>query len=119
MPRPGAERSPANNVRWLGAWLYCHWLGTKTGRAYRLPTEAEWEYVARGEEGRLWPWGNSPPDKTRGYRWTHKPWNAEAPWTKCPVGSFPAGATPEGVMDLLAQVRQLNKTFGDFRGWQS
>jgi len=101
VPRHGAERSPANRVTWLGAMFYCHWLETKTGRACRLPTEAEWEYVARGEDGRLWPWGNSPPDKTRGNRWTHKPWNAEAPWTKCPVGSFPAGATPEGVMDLL------------------
>ena len=46
-PVPGAEQRPAVGVSWRGARAYCRWLSQKTGRRYRLPTEAEWEAAAR------------------------------------------------------------------------
>lgn len=50
---------PVVNVAWQDAVDYCEWLSRKTGKLYRLPTEAEWEKAARGENGQIYPWGNS------------------------------------------------------------
>lgn len=49
---------PVVNVSWYDAIAYCKWLSEMTGKAYRLPTEAEWEKAARGENGQLFPWGD-------------------------------------------------------------
>ncbi|MFD2567564.1 SUMF1/EgtB/PvdO family nonheme iron enzyme [Pseudotenacibaculum haliotis] len=46
--KPGYESYPVANVSWYGANAYCKWLSKKTGKSYRLPTESEWEYAARG-----------------------------------------------------------------------
>lgn len=51
---------PVVCVSWLDAKAYVSWLGRKTGRSYRLLTEAEWEYAARAGSGAARPWGNDP-----------------------------------------------------------
>ena len=84
---PGHERHPVVEASWDGAAAYCAWVGK------RLPTEAEWEKAARGTDGRRYPWGQQPPDKTRA--------NYGAGWNDLrPVGSFPAGASPFGALDM-------------------
>jgi formylglycine-generating enzyme required for sulfatase activity len=92
---------PRNCVTWEQAAAYCEWRGA------RLPTNAEWEYAARGTDGRLFPWGNEPPDSTR-TRWNRE-FTEEERWSlmrSSPVGSYPAGASPFGVLDMAGNVSE-------------
>lgn len=57
-PKEGCAKSAVNVVHWTGAVAFCKWLSEVTGMTFRLPTEAEWEYAARGKQGRRYPWGN-------------------------------------------------------------
>jgi formylglycine-generating enzyme len=69
-------RQPVVGVSWFEAVRYCQWLSERKGRVYRLPTEAEWEYAARGgAEGKCFPWGDAAPHSRPGYaeRWQHGP----------------------------------------------
>ena len=84
---PGFDTHPVVEVTWAGARDYCAWRGK------RLPTEAEWEKAARGSDLRLYPWGNSLPERTRA-RYAAR-YNETAP-----VDAHPAGASPYGVHDL-------------------
>ncbi len=55
--RPPAENEPVVCVTWLDAKAYVKWLSESTGKKYRLLTEAEWEYAAKGGSKTKWPWG--------------------------------------------------------------
>ncbi|HLF71521.1 MAG TPA: SUMF1/EgtB/PvdO family nonheme iron enzyme [Dehalococcoidia bacterium] len=61
-PRFAGDERPVAGVSWFDAVAYCEWLSSVSGVAFRLPTEAEREYAARGGiEGSAWPWGNDAP----------------------------------------------------------
>ena len=67
---------PVVAISWFDALKYCEWLSAKTGRHFRLPTEAEWERAARGNvENKLYPWGDAPPESLPNYetRWKSGP----------------------------------------------
>ncbi|HYW45094.1 MAG TPA: SUMF1/EgtB/PvdO family nonheme iron enzyme [Bryobacteraceae bacterium] len=67
---------PATSVNWFDAVEYCRWLSAEWGREVRLPTEAEWEFAARGGlEQKLYPWGDEPVTSRAGYaeRWIDGP----------------------------------------------
>jgi formylglycine-generating enzyme len=75
-PNFNHPEQPVVGVSWFEAVNYCAWLGQLTDRQYRLPTEAEWERAARGgTEGKLFPWGDAPPESLLNYdeRWKTGP----------------------------------------------
>ncbi|TPV94224.1 MAG: formylglycine-generating enzyme family protein [Myxococcales bacterium FL481] len=111
----GASRNshPVNCVDWEQAAAYCKWSGG------RLPTEEEWAYAAR-RSGGPYAWGAEPPDQSRlnvcgqscvdsgeraGFRrWRRASWEDDGHPETSPVGSFPAGATPDGLLDMAGNV---------------
>ena len=95
----GRDRRPVILVTWRDAKDYADWLAHVAGKAYRLPSEAEWEYAARAGSGTRFPWGD---EVGRGHANCEEcgvPW--EDPRT-APVGSFPAN--PFGIHDMVGNV---------------
>lgn len=62
VPAEARDDLPASCISWTDAKAYVQWLAKKTGKAYRLPSEAEWEYAARAGSSTLRPWGDAPAD---------------------------------------------------------
>lgn len=88
------DKVPVNYVSWFDAYGFCQW------RRKRLPTELEWERVARGVDGREFPWGN---DWKPGMSHTgEEQWDSGA----APVGSYATDKTAEGVMDLAGNLSE-------------
>lgn len=93
--QPSRNDHPINCVTWHAATQYCAWRGK------RLPTEAEWEYAARGTQGRKYPWGAAELEQSTDPKLC---WFRDNSAGTCPVGAYPAGTTPEGVLDLGGNV---------------
>jgi len=111
--KSGRLQHPINCVDWERADIYCR------ATAGRLPTEAEWEFAARGPDGRLYPWGDDPPSSKylnacgpecvawgKAHRVEEKAmYTTNDGWPNtAPVGSFPEGKSRFGLMDVVGNV---------------
>ncbi len=97
---PLSERAshPINCVDWTMADAFCRWQGK------RLPSEAEWEKAARGNDQRRYPWGDAGPDRDR-LNYNNIVGSTE------PVGSHPSGASPYGVLDMAGNVLEWTNDY--------
>jgi formylglycine-generating enzyme required for sulfatase activity len=86
-------------VSWEDAQRYAAWLSQRTGRGYRLPTEAEWEYAARSGSAGAYPWGEEIGTGRANCNGCGSPWDNRQ---TAPAGSFPANAF--GLRDMQGNV---------------
>ncbi|MBN1218750.1 MAG: SUMF1/EgtB/PvdO family nonheme iron enzyme [Anaerolineae bacterium] len=88
---------PVVGISWFEAEAFCNWLSAEYGQAYRLPAEAEWERLVRGQDGREFPWGD---------RWQDGVSNTieSRIGQTSAVGMFPAGVSPSGAYDCAGNV---------------
>lgn len=116
-PPPGRLQHPVVLVSHADAMAYCTWRGQYAGRPLRLPSEAEWEKAARGTDGRYFPWGNI---------FDARRLNSAdgGPYDTVPVGQYPQGQSPHGVLDMAGQVFEWTATPAQFapprfivKGW--
>jgi len=100
--KPGRDNHPINCRNWDDSKTYCASVGK------RLPTETEWEYAACGSESREYPWGSAFPSPSllHASRRMYPDLGFGDELQTVPVGSFPKGATPEGVLDLAGNIAE-------------
>lgn len=99
----GPADHPVFGVSWDAAVAFCAWTARRTGMDVRLPTEDEWERAARGDDAREFPWGDE-------YRRGLANLVDLGLGTTTPVGSFPGGASPFGVLDMAGNVDEWTST---------
>jgi len=102
-PPDGRLHHPVVMVSHADAQTYGEWLSKKTGKIWRLPSEAEWEKAARGTDGRWFPWGDS---------YDPKRLNSHdlGPFDTVPVDSVNGGESPFGLVDPAGQVFEWTST---------
>ena len=103
---PGRAEHPVVLISHGDALAYARWLSRKTGRSWRLPTELEWEKAARGTDGRIFPWGD-------GFDPARLNSHDQGPFDTLPVGSFPKGQSPYGLLDAAGQVFEWTSSPGN------
>lgn len=94
------DRRPRESVNWLEAQAHCE------SRGGRLPTEAEWEYAARGPEALTYPWGNT-------FEAENAVYAGNSPDGTAAIGSRPDGASWVGALDMAGNVREWTSTIYD------
>ena len=97
----GRDNHPINGVDWFQSRAYCQ------SRGGDLPTEAQWEYAARGSDvaNHIYPWGNAAPGSQ--LCWNRFP----DPGSTCPVQSYPSGNSPFGLFDMAGNVSEWTLDF--------
>ncbi len=105
------DKHPVVYVNSLEAIKFCEWLSARERKKYRLPTEAEWEYAARGADGRCYPWGErldaghyaNFADRNTNFTW-RDPDIDDGYAETSPVGAYPRGNSPFGIEDMAGNV---------------
>jgi formylglycine-generating enzyme required for sulfatase activity len=107
------DNHPVVGVSWYEAEAYCKWLNAHLppGKGVRLPTEAEWEWAARGPEGRRYPWGDEPPAERCNFGETGLNRTSA-------VGAFPMGVSNWGVV-IASDTQSVHDLAGNVWEWTS